>query len=148
MKISLKSQLQIGFICSIGISSRNRNISEKPVQLIQNPCVLEFITTMLYHLSFSWQYILMGCHSMIIQSEMYVTWLLDDRKGFWSNLNNLLKLKLTFQIPPISIVLVNTHRCHNCLETQIQRETQESHLAVQKGCLLLLVVKLLNFKEF
>merc|ERR1719378_279804 len=42
--------------------------------------LLEFITTMLYHLSFSWQYILMGCHSMIIQSEMYVTWLLDDRK--------------------------------------------------------------------
>ena len=40
MKSSLDSKLQIGYICSIGIPSRNRDIIEKPVQLIRNPYVL------------------------------------------------------------------------------------------------------------
>ena len=34
MKSSLDPKLQIGFMCSIRICSRNRNIIEKPVQLI------------------------------------------------------------------------------------------------------------------
>ena len=34
MKLSLDSKLQIDFICSIGIRSRNRVIVAKPIQLI------------------------------------------------------------------------------------------------------------------
>ena len=40
MKCSLDSKLQIFSSCSIGIPSRNREIVEKPVQLIWNPYVV------------------------------------------------------------------------------------------------------------
>ena len=36
----LASKLEFGFIYSIGNPSRNRDIIEKPVWLIQNPCAL------------------------------------------------------------------------------------------------------------
>ena len=39
MKSSIDSKPQIGYICFIRIPSRNRDIIEKPVQLIQNPYV-------------------------------------------------------------------------------------------------------------
>ena len=43
MKCSLDSKLQIDFICSIRIPSRNRDIIEKPVQLIRTPVYKNFI---------------------------------------------------------------------------------------------------------
>ena len=40
MKSSFESKLQIGYICSIRVPSRKRDIIKKPVQLIENHFIL------------------------------------------------------------------------------------------------------------